>query len=194
MKRRWRAGVLMGLSLAMLLAGGVGLAAGVYIGVDQECFECFAQQGVSGIPDDYVVELTLGGWGTRSEVCYQISDPANEHWAKWCAAAGDMQSPCSVALWVECDSLLGFVHDDCHLNDIAPMNGLKSHYGEWLAQVYEGAGESEISRDTIAFVFAEDCAALRELDFVTEPSSVLLLGGGLAGLAGYGVLRWRRRQ
>ncbi|NIN99859.1 MAG: PEP-CTERM sorting domain-containing protein [Anaerolineae bacterium] len=32
------------------------------------------------------------------------------------------------------------------------------------------------------------------MEFVPEPGSILLLGSGLAGLAGYASLRWRARE
>jgi len=78
--------------------------------------------------------------------------------------------------------------------DLSKMIG--DFYGEWSSRVWQRAtGEA----DRASWFVAEDCAAL---EFVPEPWSILLLGSGLAGLAGYATLRlrsgkalrWRTRE
>jgi hypothetical protein len=59
-------------------------------------------------------------------------------------------------------------------------------YGEWIWRI-EQNGEA----DEDSFLFAEDCAAAM---LVPEPGSILLVGSGLAGLAGYATLRSRWRE
>ena len=99
--------------------------------------------------------------------------------------------PCGVQLWVRCEDLVVGMSDDCQGGNTPAgfdaAGGPVPHavHGRWIWRI-----EQNGDVDRASFRFAEVC----EVEFVPEPGSILLLGSGLAGLAGYATLRWRTRE
>jgi len=186
MKRHWLRGVLLGVSLALLLAGGVALAQGMYVSLGRPCIECF-----DGDPEDvtaeYLLPVTVGGWGEANQICGDVTTPVGQLYQVVCNPPWD-DDPHTGFFGVTCDLVLICVDETfCPLSNSAhSLVSLEDLYGTWTIRV----GLPEQWDDSATFLFAEVC----ESEFVPEPGSILLLGSGLAGLAGYATLRWRTRE
>jgi len=197
MKKHWLRGLLLGVSLALLLAGGVALAAGLQVTADQDCFECEwvedNEATTSYTPSPYWVELTLTGHQEPSleEVCttFYINGAEED---KFCQDAPDV-SPAYGYVSAECweqSSLVIFWNFGERLDGGAPNAFMVApvEYGQWLLEIEQKG----VGSDQVGLTLAEDCP--EAVEFVPEPGSILLLGSGLMGLAGYATLRWRARE
>jgi hypothetical protein len=185
MRRHWLRGVLLGASLALLLAGGVALALGAYVSLGKSCIECF-----DGDPEDvtaeYLLPVSVGGWGEANQICGKVTAPVGDLYAA-CNPPWD-DDPHTGLFGMTCDLVPICVDETfCPLDDGAhSLASLEDLYGVWTISV--GLARDEWD-DSATFLFAEVC----EPEFVPEPGSILLLGSGLAGLAGYATLRLRSR-
>jgi hypothetical protein len=183
MRKHWLRGVVLGVTLAVLLAGAVTLAAGITVATDQQCFECYP--GEDGPPEEYVVRLTVTGFDPEERMVHWV-EVNGEHLVSWVDSPPLAEQRWSITVRCSRGLHLWRGHGLSPTTEATPAS-LEDLLGEWswLANQPEAALSGEA-----VFLLAEDCAAY---EFVPEPGTLMLLGSGLAGLAGYAALRWRTR-
>jgi hypothetical protein len=198
MKKHWLRGMLLGVSMALLLGGGVALAA-MAVKADQDCFVCCPIEDNlvptnADLPPECVVEITITGLDPSWDVCDSLHSPVGWLWEKDCFK----ESPPPTLEWefgVTCEGRFIEFDDSLAAHPGAEaqfLDGIEALYGEWTNTVWQEdeGGVKQAGPVSLTLRFAEVC----EEEFVPEPGTVMLLGSGLAGLAGYAALRWRTRE
>jgi hypothetical protein len=189
--------MLLGLSLALLLAGGVALAQGLTLTVNKDCFEC--SRG-DAIDTGQIVVVTADDY-SKTELCGELRINGEVFFPSGDCSVPPHEGPCEVWMAVTCRDMQLHMLNDCvesggaeGLQEVGPSFE-PVEYGDWVVKAWqEDDGEPVGPVRFAGFTFAEDCAAEEAVEFVPEPGTIALLGSGLAGLAGYATLRWRARR
>jgi hypothetical protein len=186
MGKRWLGGIVLGMSLALLLAAGC---------VSRDCIECVPGTVVvfSELDEKYVAKLSASlPDADGQEYCanlYQNGVPVRG--GPKCGKPEATEINARFVIY--CDDHVWLLLTD--VAGVGPFQGkAEDPFGEWQLGAALADENSSQALDDWDWVIGWQVAEVCDPEFVPEPASIALLGGGLAGLAGYAGLRWRKRQ
>jgi hypothetical protein len=168
MKTYWLRGALLGISLAALLAGGTALAKEFTVTADQDCIECWPE---TCPPEEYALTITVSGLDPDLRLHYRHTYGSCDPGEGWREPPLTDPWYATYAYYCQCDCCEGL----------------------WTLEYWQEDQGTILRYDSVTVTAAEDCEALEE-EFVPESGTIVLLGSGLAGLAGYATLRLRSGQ
>ncbi len=176
---------------AMLLMLTVAVAAAqVTLTLKPDCIECCPIQGLGPCPG-YTAWVTSTGLGSLELPVLTLTGPgpAGPFGTSGFLAA-DEHGGLKLQLIFLCENPWR-VDEESTAQDVdyywwVHPRWKTADYGQWTLHISGQSGQAEAH-----FLFAEDCESAA---FVPEPATVLLLGGGAAGLAGYASLGLRRQR
>ena len=172
--------------------------AALSISIDPWCGVCCERMpDFHAAPDGMMCDddwtITTSGWGDSEDLDVTITPPGPR--PPWVVGGGahadedgDWVAVLALFCWSE-EDLFEPLADGPHHYFGWPAEWTVDDYGKWSFLVEGASGAVEAD-----FYFAEDASVCRAMEFVPEPGTILLLGTGLAGLAGYATLRWRTRE